>query len=80
MNKQIFKETLMNEIKNYGKKKKKMSKYLKKFFYHTLSDLIKKLYYVDDDKIKNGEVINCTIKSTKFVWKLTKGNQINTNI
>ena len=56
----------MNEIKNYGKKKK-MSKYLKKFFYHTLSDLIKKLYYVDDDKIKNGEVINCTIKSTKFV-------------
>ena len=45
----------MNEIKNYGKKK--MSKYLKKFFYHTLSDLIKKLYYVDDDKIKNGEVI-----------------------
>ena len=34
-----------------------MSKYLKKFFYHTLSDLIKKLYYVDDDKIKNGEVI-----------------------
>ena len=48
-------------------KKKKMSKYLKKFFYHTLSDLIKKLYYVDDDKIKNGEVINCTIKSRKFV-------------
>ena len=45
------------KLKIMEKKKKKMSKYLKKFFYHTLSDLIKKLYYVDDDKIKNCEVI-----------------------